>query len=185
MIEAAARATSASDLPRRWQGGERFVMLGTGARVAAAFLAAWSAWREDPLRCGHLHFIALDWPADGDALRGAVLDRLQATGPPTASGAAIATLLGTLRDSLPPLTPGLHRIAYEDGRVQLLLSTRVAPTALREIVADVDAYVLTEDAQSGRCFLDDFPRSASSMGRLASPSSTVVATTLSASALDS
>jgi tRNA 5-methylaminomethyl-2-thiouridine biosynthesis bifunctional protein len=49
-----------NDLPARWRGSERFVVLDTGFGIGANFLATWNAWRDDPQRSERLHFIAVD-----------------------------------------------------------------------------------------------------------------------------
>ena len=47
-------------LPDRWQRRERFTVLDTGFGAGGNFIAAWQAWRDDPLRCERLTFIAID-----------------------------------------------------------------------------------------------------------------------------
>ena len=49
-----------NDLPQRWRGLERFVIVETGFGLGLNFLASWQAWREDPQRCGCLHFISFE-----------------------------------------------------------------------------------------------------------------------------
>ena len=43
-----------NDLPTRWQGLDRFVVLETGFGLGNNFLATWDAWRRDPQRCRQL-----------------------------------------------------------------------------------------------------------------------------------
>ena len=112
----------------RWRGAERWVVLATRFD-APAFLALWGCWRDDPQRCGSLQVIAVD-PA-----------------PPTR--ADLASLAGeastqsqwqALVDAWPPLTPDLHTLAFEAGRVQLQLVVGQPARWLRELVARVDAF---------------------------------------------
>lgn len=49
-----------NDLPRRWQGRDRFVILETGFGLGLNFLAAWQAWQDDPQRCRRLHFVSFE-----------------------------------------------------------------------------------------------------------------------------
>ncbi|MBU1665894.1 MAG: bifunctional tRNA (5-methylaminomethyl-2-thiouridine)(34)-methyltransferase MnmD/FAD-dependent 5-carboxymethylaminomethyl-2-thiouridine(34) oxidoreductase MnmC, partial [Gammaproteobacteria bacterium] len=49
-----------NDLPQRWQGRERFVILETGFGSGLNFLATWAAWRDDPERCERLHYLAVE-----------------------------------------------------------------------------------------------------------------------------
>jgi len=59
-----------SDLPRRWQGRDSFVILETGFGLGSNFVATWNAWRHDPSACQRLHFISIESsPLRGDALR--------------------------------------------------------------------------------------------------------------------
>ena len=49
-----------NDLPARWQGRDRLVILETGFGLGLNFLATWQAWRDDPQRCRRLHFVSLE-----------------------------------------------------------------------------------------------------------------------------
>jgi tRNA 5-methylaminomethyl-2-thiouridine biosynthesis bifunctional protein len=49
-----------NQLPQRWQGRHRFVVLETGFGLGHNFLATWAAWQSDPKRCGTLWFVAID-----------------------------------------------------------------------------------------------------------------------------
>ena len=49
-----------NDLPGRWQDRDRFVVLATGFGLGLNFLSTWQAWRNDPLRCRRLHFVAIE-----------------------------------------------------------------------------------------------------------------------------
>lgn len=118
-------------LPQRWQGRARFTILETGFGLGHNFLAAWAAWRDDPARCGHLHFVSLEkHPPTRDDLRRAL------------AGAPWPDLVRQLVEAWPPLTPNLHRLDFESGRVQLLLGLGDATRLARELVAGVDAFFL-------------------------------------------
>ena len=49
-----------NDLPARWQGRKRFVILETGFSLGLNFLATWQTWRADPRACRELCFISLE-----------------------------------------------------------------------------------------------------------------------------
>ena len=49
-----------SDLPARWQGRERFVILETGFGLGNNFLATWDAWRASGSRCERLVFVSVE-----------------------------------------------------------------------------------------------------------------------------
>ena len=121
--------TPPSPLATRWQGRERFVVLATGFGLGEFFLATWDAWRRDAQRCGSLHFIAIEpQPA-----RPGELARAH-------EGTPLAQLADQLEAVWPPLTHNLHCLAFEHGKLQLLLAVGEASTWLPELVASVDAF---------------------------------------------
>jgi tRNA 5-methylaminomethyl-2-thiouridine biosynthesis bifunctional protein len=120
-----------NDLPARWAGRSRFVVLETGFGLGNNFLATWAAWRADPARAERLVFLSLEkHPLRADDLR-----RAQAASPEPALAAALC-------DAWPPLTAGLHRLAFDEGRVELLLALGDIHDLLPALVADVDAFFL-------------------------------------------
>jgi tRNA 5-methylaminomethyl-2-thiouridine biosynthesis bifunctional protein len=152
-----------NQLPQRWQGRERFVVLETGFGRGANFLATWDAWQRDPRRCETLYFIS----TESNPLRADDLQQF----PREPAWAALAQ---QLEAHWPPLTPDLHRLSFDGGRVQLLLALGDARDWLPELVAEVDAF-----------HLDGFPpgrgadawdsRLLKTLGRLAAPGATVSA----------
>jgi tRNA 5-methylaminomethyl-2-thiouridine biosynthesis bifunctional protein len=119
-----------NQLPQRWQGRHRFVVLETGFGLGHNFLATWAAWRSDPMRCTTLWFVSIDrHPPQRDDLR-------RAHGAPAAGPAA------ELIESWPPLLPGLHLVDFEGARVRLLLAFGDVHTMLRELVLQADAVYL-------------------------------------------
>jgi tRNA 5-methylaminomethyl-2-thiouridine biosynthesis bifunctional protein len=118
-------------LPERWRGRARFAILETGFGLGNNFLATWAAWRDDPQRCERLHVVSLEkHPPTRDDLA-----RVLATSP-------FPSLAEALVEAWPPLTPNLHRLTFDAGRVQLLLGLGDAPTLARELVARIDAFYL-------------------------------------------
>lgn len=118
-------------LPARWQRRESFTVMETGFGLGLNFLATWDAWRSDPKRCTHLHYVALDKhpPTRAD------LQRALAAVP-------WPVLAQELVEHWPPLTPNLHKLSLDGGRVRLLLGFGDAATLAREVVARVDAFHL-------------------------------------------
>ena len=49
-----------NELPQRWRGRARFVVLETGFGLGLNFLATWAAWRDDAQRCARLHFVSCE-----------------------------------------------------------------------------------------------------------------------------
>lgn len=125
-------------LPARWRGCAQFVVLQTGFGLGHQFLAAWSAWRQDSARCERLFFIVVE-PHPPSAAALALAHQ----------GTPLAGLAQTLALAWPPLTPDLHCLGFEQGRVQLLLALgEVAPT-LRKLRLYADAFWLGEQAPDG------------------------------------
>ena len=119
-------------LPARWQGRERFVIVETGFGLGLNFLTTWAAWREDPARCDRLHFISIEkHPFNADDLA-----RAHARWP------ELNGLATRLREHWPALTPGMHRLWLEDGRVALTLVFGDASRALEQLSARADAFYL-------------------------------------------
>ncbi len=124
-------------LPARWQGRDRFVVLETGFGLGNNFLATWNAWRHDPLRCRQLHFISIEkHPLTREDLR-----RVHLASP-------AQPLADELVAAWPPLTPNLHHLSFDAGRVQLLLALGDVQQWLPELVAQVDAFYLDGFAPS-------------------------------------
>lgn len=121
-----------NDLPQRWQGRERFVILETGFGSGLNFLATWTAWRDDPARCERLHYLAVE----KHPFRAADLGRLHEQWP------ELQSLSRALCASWPVLTPGFHRLEFAAGRVVLTLLLGEAETVLRRCEARVDAFYL-------------------------------------------
>lgn len=121
-------------LPGRWAGRQRFVILETGFGLGNNFLATWAAWRDDSARCERLVFISVE----KHPLRPEDMARAHATSPEPA-------LARQLVAQWPLLTPNLHLLDFEGGRVQLILAFGEVQPMLSELQAEVDA-----------CYLDGF-----------------------------
>lgn len=118
-------------LPARWAGRERFVVLETGFGLGNNFLATWAAWRTDPQRCERLVFVSIE----KHPLRRGDLARMHAA-------SAEPALAAQLVAQWPLLTPNLHLLDFEGGRVQLILAFGDVEAMLPELQAEVDALYL-------------------------------------------
>jgi tRNA 5-methylaminomethyl-2-thiouridine biosynthesis bifunctional protein len=118
-------------LPARWAGRPRFVILETGFGLGNNFLATRAAWQQDPQRCDRLWYLAIDkHPPRRDDLARAH------------AGSALPALADELVERWPPLTPDLHLIDFDGGRVRLLLALGDIAKVLPELIATVDAFYL-------------------------------------------
>ncbi|AGW89859.1 FAD-dependent cmnm(5)s(2)U34 oxidoreductase [Ralstonia pickettii DTP0602] len=119
-------------LPQGWAGKHQFVIVETGFGQGLNFLATWQAWRDDAQRCGTLHFISIEkhpFTREGLAQLHAGLDGLQ-------------PLAQALQAQWPLALPGLHRLAFDGGRVVLTLALGDVEQMLPRLVAGADAFYL-------------------------------------------
>ncbi|MBS1161211.1 MAG: mnmC [Proteobacteria bacterium] len=121
-----------NDLPQRWQGKDRFVILETGFGLGLNFLATWQAWQNDARRCRRLHFVSFE----KHPFTAADLAVAQQAWP------EFAELASELQKHWPLLTPGVHRLHLAGGDVILTLFFGDATTQLRSVNAAVDAFFL-------------------------------------------
>ena len=147
-------------LPDRWMGREHFVVLETGFGLGNNFLATWAAWRASGA-AGRLHFISVE----AHPLRAEDLARVP-------RDESLQQLAHALHAAWPPLTPDLHRLAFDDGRVQLLLALGPVSTWLPELVASVDAFYLDGFAPARNPQMWE-PRVVKALARLAAPGATL------------
>lgn len=147
-------------LPSRWRGRGHFSVLETGFGLGNNFLATWAAWREDPQRSERLFFISIEKhpPTSSD------LQRVHATH-------ALPHLARELTAAWPPLTPDLHSLSFDGGRVTLLLALGDVAQWLPQLCASVDAFYLDGFAPSKNPEMWD-PRVMKGLGRLAAPGAT-------------
>lgn len=159
-----------NELPQRWQGRLRFVVLETGFGLGNNFLATWQAWRGDAARCAQLVFLSVEQhPFTADDMQ-----RAHAQSP-------VPTLAAALVDAWPSLTHNLHTLEFEAGRVRLLLALGDVRSWLPELVTDVDAFYLDGFAPARNADMWD-ASVAKALARLAAPGATL-ATWTSASAV--
>ena len=149
-----------NDLPSRWRGRERFVILETGFGLGNNFLATWNAWQSDPEHCGQLHFISIE-------VRPLAKEDMAAM--PREGG--LAPMAAQLAAAWPPLTCNLHRLSFDAGRVQLLLAFGEVAAWLPQIVASVDAFFLDGFAPAKNPQMWE-PRLFKAMARIAAPGAT-------------
>jgi tRNA 5-methylaminomethyl-2-thiouridine biosynthesis bifunctional protein len=153
-----------NDLPARWRGCDRFVILETGFGLGLNFLATWQTWRDDPQACHRLHFVSLEpHPFIADDLARAHAARPE-----------LADLAGELRAAWPPLIPGIHRLHLAGGRLTLSLVFGDVVDCLRSLVATVDAFIVDNFPATGgpQAAASEFCRA---LARLAAPAATLVA----------
>lgn len=159
-------------LPGRWQRRDRFVVLETGFGLGNNFLATWDAWRRDGDACEQLRFISIErHPPTREDLRTLPRDP------------ALAGLAPLLAEAWPPLTPNLHRLEFDGGRVQLLLALGDVAAWLPQLVARVDAFYLDGFAPARNPQMWQ-PRLFKAMARLAAPQATLATWTAARSVRD-
>ena len=119
-------------LPCRWQGEESFVILETGFGIGLNFLATWAAWKAEPGTCRRLHFVSLEkHPFDVQDLATLHLAYPE-----------LEPLARELRAQWPPLTPGLHRLHFDNDQVTLTLGLGDAGELLSRLRLGANAFYL-------------------------------------------
>ncbi|HUR90795.1 MAG TPA: tRNA (5-methylaminomethyl-2-thiouridine)(34)-methyltransferase MnmD [Ramlibacter sp.] len=120
------------DLPAAWAGRAQWRVLETGFGLGLNFLAVWRAWKDDPQRPHMLHFVSVEaWPVSSDDL--------------VRSASAYGELLPLARELATQwfdMTPGVHRLSFEKGRVLLTLHVRDAREMLRSEPFTADSVFL-------------------------------------------
>ncbi len=151
-------------LPARWAGhtGRKpFVVLETGFGLGNNFLTTWAAWRDDPARCERLCFVSIErHPPRRDDL-----ERAHA-------GSTLPQLAAELLCAWPPLTPNLHTLDFEGGRVQLLLALGDVATLLPALRLQADAFFLDGFAPARNPGMWQ-PRVLKALGARAAPGATL------------
>lgn len=151
-------------LPERWQGRDRFVILETGFGLGHNFLATWQAWRDDPQRPKRLVFVSVEkHPARKEDVARAYAQH---------AGTPVEPLAVQLLDAWPDASPDLHRMAFENGAVLLLLAHADVNAALRELRMTADAGYL-DGFKPRRNEAMWSPHALKAVGRLTSPGGTV------------
>lgn len=125
-------------LPGNWSQREHFVIVETGFGLGLNFLCTWAAWRGDSTRCRKLHFISIEKHPFAAADMAQLLCRWPDLQP----------LAEQLLQQWPCLTPGSHRLQFEQGQVVLTLIFDDVLAALKNLHAGVDAIYLDGFAPS-------------------------------------
>lgn len=151
-----------NQLPGRWQDKERFVILETGFGLGLNFLTTWAAFRQNPGKCSRLHFVSVEkHPFHSDDLKQA-----QAAWP------EFASLSQALLQQWPLLTPGIHRLFLDEGRVILTLVFGDASEKLRRLELRADAFYLDgfSPAKNPELWSEEICRA---IARIAAPGATL------------
>ena len=123
---------SAHGAPLAWQGQRQWHVLETGFGLGLSFLATWHAWQQDPQRPGRLFFTSIEaWPVAAQDIERSV-----------AAWPELQPLADELARAWRGLMPGVHRLAFEGGRVQLTLCIGPVDKMLREIDVPADSVFL-------------------------------------------
>nr|WP_315242523.1 tRNA (5-methylaminomethyl-2-thiouridine)(34)-methyltransferase MnmD [uncultured Albidiferax sp.] len=119
-------------LPAAWSDQPQWRILETGFGLGLNFLVTWAGWRADPQRPHVLHFVSIEaWPASAEDLL-----RSLPTDP------ELQPLAVQLHAQWWGLTPGFHRLVFEDGQVVLTLCIGDAQAMLREMAFEADSVFL-------------------------------------------
>ena len=120
-----------NDLPERWRGCRRFVVIETGFGAGLNFLATWAAWRQTAPSTAQLHYISVEKHpfCASDVAR-------------VVTWPEVTPLASELLAQYPLLLPGFQRMHFDGGRVALTLLFGEAVPMLRQLRARADAFYL-------------------------------------------
>ncbi len=115
-----------------WHRQRQWHVLETGFGLGLSFLSTWQAWRQDPQRPERLFFTSIEaWPVEAPDIVRSV-----------AAWPDLQPLAEPLAQAWRGLLPGVHRLVFEGGRVQLTLCIGPVDKMLREIDVAVDSVFL-------------------------------------------
>ena len=118
--------------PLAWQGRRQWHVLETGFGLGLGFLSTWHAWQQDPQRPERLFFTSIEaWPVAAQDIERSV-----------AAWPELQPLADTLARAWRGLMPGVHRLVFEGGRVQLTLCVGPVDKMLRDIDVAADSVFL-------------------------------------------
>ncbi len=143
LAQASAVYLAGCGLPGRWQGRRDFTVLETGFGLGLNFLRTWAAWAADQQRCEQLRFSSVEaYPvAAADLLRS--VDSLAAMAGDQAPLLARVQRLGAeLAAAWRDWSPGLHELAFAEGRVHLTLAVGQVLPMLEQLHCQADAVYL-------------------------------------------
>ena len=148
-------------LPARWAGRANFVVLDTDFALGHHFLGLWQTWQQDPARCDRLFFVAVTpQPPDTATL-------LQAH-----AGSGLEAQARVLAQAWPPQTPNLHRLRFDEDRVELMLAFGDLATVLPQLRLTADALCVNRGRSPG---MPAPPaRVSKGLGALAAPGATLL-----------
>jgi tRNA 5-methylaminomethyl-2-thiouridine biosynthesis bifunctional protein len=126
-------------LPQAWAGQAQWRILDTGFAAGLNFLAAWRAWKDDPARPRILHFASVE----AGPVAAAEITHSAAPHP------ELVAMAGELAAQWFGLTPGTHRLVFEQGRVLLTLFVGDLRDGLRQHPFHADC-VFLDGADPGR-----------------------------------
>lgn len=122
----------AGETPAAWANAPCWQILETGFGLGLNFLATWQAWRADPARPKRLFYSAIEaWPPDAASI-------LRSAAPFT----ELHPLAQELASRWKGLLPGIHRLEFDNGLVQLTLAVGDVQPMLNELTGQFDSIYL-------------------------------------------
>lgn len=143
VAQAAGVFLAGCGLPQRWRGKAKFTVLETGFGLGMNFLTTWAAWEADAQRCARLSFVSMEayLVSAADIARSALVSNTtgEADAPLIARVQALAPQLAA---ACQDLSPGIHRLRFADGQVQLTLAIGDVHPMLTSLTCEADAVYL-------------------------------------------
>jgi len=143
LAQAATVFVGGCGLPERWRGRTHYTVLETGFGLGMNFLTTWATWVVDPQRSDGLHFVSIEaYPvAATDLVRNALATNLMSEDDPELLS-RVQVLVLELAQAWQDLSPGIHKLRFADGRVQLTLAVGEVLPMLKSLDCVADAVYL-------------------------------------------
>ncbi|MEO8145533.1 MAG: bifunctional tRNA (5-methylaminomethyl-2-thiouridine)(34)-methyltransferase MnmD/FAD-dependent 5-carboxymethylaminomethyl-2-thiouridine(34) oxidoreductase MnmC, partial [Betaproteobacteria bacterium] len=151
-------------------GRRVFSVLETGFGFGLSFLVTWRAWREDPARCGRLHFVSIEKHPFQETDIALLFEKFPELKEESAQ----------LLAQWPMLLPGMHRIEFDGGKVVLTILFGDISEGLPQLSMAADAIFLDGFAPARNPQMWE-PKLLRHLGRLAAPGATVATWSVAAS----
>lgn len=119
-------------LPARWAGASAHTIVELGFGLGVNFLETLRAWRRAPERPPRLDYVSIERHLLSPEQMRVAHEAIGLCDPDAAA----------LRERLPVALPGLHRIAFDAGRVTLTLAIGDARVLVPRLVPGVDSFYL-------------------------------------------
>ncbi len=170
-----SQCLAAMGFPQRWRSSPHVTLLEVGFGLGHHFLHTWQSWKQEglggPPTARQLTYVAVEKHPPS------LVDLQRAFGHAQALDERTKPLAQALIDAWPALTPNIHILDFEGGRVRLLLALGDVDSMLASLQLQADAVLIDGLGQARGSFAVS-QRLARDLARVVAPDATLLATSL-------